>query len=84
MTKSIFQAIHPIFEQELIYFSIDKAIYKGIYFNRPVIVGNDICFGEGFSQLRPKEELRIAFCHGMGAGKDLQFIFVENNANELK
>jgi hypothetical protein len=45
--------------------------------------GNEICYGEGFSQLRAKEEMRIAFFSLLG-DRMKECIFVEKNSVELK
>lgn len=52
--------IHEEFEKHVLYFNIDKIFYEGITCNRALLLGNEICFGEGIPQLKLKEELRIA------------------------
>lgn len=53
-------------------------------FNRSLLIDKDICYGQGYPQLRQKEELRLAVFSIFAGEGNIKSIFVEKHANELK
>ena len=68
----------------MIYFKIDSKNYGGHVFNRAFLRDQEIIYGEGYAQLRQKEEMRIALNSALLKGRKYEYIFIERHAAEIK
>lgn len=80
VTQTIMQALSPALEQQMLFVKHDKNEFAEVMFNRSLLIERDVCYGQGYPQLRQKEELRLAVFSIMGEA-NIKSIFIEKHAN---
>lgn len=75
------QALSPALEQQMLFVRHDKNEFAEVMFNRSLLIERDICYGQGYPQLRQKEELRLAVFSIFAREANIKSIFIEKHAN---